>query len=139
MKTDRTPFITGSHAYGDPRPDSDIDLVININDSELKDFLIDCSEEENNSVCRFGNLNLVICDDEQYDTWKHVTEQLKLEADSSGVGIPKAKAKPRFLKALKDKGLLNTYERISLEDNEYGDLRLTDEICSFKQHRKELQ
>ena len=50
-------FITGSHIYGKPTSDSDIDLVIFV-DQETKDKLIELSNT-GKMPCRFGKLNLI--------------------------------------------------------------------------------
>lgn len=87
-------FVTGSHAYGTPRYDSDIDLVILVSESDLE-LLQKCSEKKNfwhqdeqysrntpQAAClRFGDLNIIACTDEmQYDVWKKGTKRLKAKA-----------------------------------------------------------
>lgn len=61
-------FITGSHAYGKPTSDSDIDLVIFV-DQETKDKLIELSDT-GKMPCRFGKLNLIFTtNEEEYGAW----------------------------------------------------------------------
>jgi len=67
----REPFITGSHAYGEPTKDSDVDLVVRISD-DVSWFLAghEDSDHQSCSHIRFGNLNLILCtSDKQYDVW----------------------------------------------------------------------
>ena len=67
-------FITGSWAYGEPRPDSDIDLVIMCGTLEA-DILRSASEDD--ASVRYGNLNLIVCDtEEEWNLWKKGTEML---------------------------------------------------------------
>lgn len=75
-------FITGSHAYGKPKPESDIDLVIRCDEATLKLLTEQADEIDRRSwgehvppscdgtdivskSLRFGNLNLVICTDDK--------------------------------------------------------------------------
>lgn len=61
-------FITGSHAYGQPTSESDIDLVIYV-DNNTKDRLITLSDN-GKMPCRFGTLNLIFATtEEEYATW----------------------------------------------------------------------
>lgn len=72
-------FITGSRAYGTPREDSDIDLVIAASASDL--FLLWENKDEGKGL-RFGKLNLVTFnldnpeDVERYEKWKAVHNDL---------------------------------------------------------------
>jgi predicted nucleotidyltransferase len=69
-------FITGSRAYGTPRRNSDIDLVIRC-DEATADLLKSLSDEEDLVV--FRNLNLILCtSDEDFAVWKHGTDLLKM-------------------------------------------------------------
>jgi len=70
-------FLTGSHAYGNARPDSDVDLVIRI-DPRLADWLKQFSDEKEKLM--FGKLNLICAtDDEYYEIWRRGTDLLKSE------------------------------------------------------------
>jgi len=79
------PFITGSHAYGIPTKESDIDVVV-LMDSDLamtlapfQDNPIDMDYTKFRSVplC-FGNLNIIACHDiEVWKMWWDGTEHLK--------------------------------------------------------------
>lgn len=67
------PFLTGSHAYGTPSADSDIDMVVWAEDAPLKELLIGGGFQIN-----FGKLNIIICDNEKdWSIWKKGTEALK--------------------------------------------------------------
>lgn len=70
-------FVTGSQAYGDPRPDSDLNLVV-LGDAKLEQGLRLMSEPRaDGSIC-FGKLNLIVCTSvEQYNVWKKGTEELR--------------------------------------------------------------
>jgi len=65
------PFITGSHAYGSPTENSDIDLVVwAVGETRAK-------LEVGGYPIRFGRLNLIlISDSDQWDIWKIGTEAL---------------------------------------------------------------
>lgn len=77
-------FITGSRAYGEPKPGSDIDLAILIS-SEQETLLFSMLEPierqaESNTgggSYRFGRLNLLCFQDElTFAAWKAGTEEL---------------------------------------------------------------
>lgn len=69
------PFLTGSRAYGQPRPDSDIDLVMLV-DENLAYQLAKLSDSGKAPI-RFGNLNLVfVFSDKEYFAWQGATEEL---------------------------------------------------------------
>jgi hypothetical protein len=80
------PFITGSHAYGTPNEDSDIDLVMPASDS-LCGFLHLACEGNSDRPClsmRFGKLNLIWCvTPEQYQAWYDGTQYLISKAPVS--------------------------------------------------------
>lgn len=68
-------FITGSHAYGTPGPESDIDLVVCLDGStDDEHFLWDNSD--NGGSCRFGKLNLITLSPEKFKAWKAVNDEL---------------------------------------------------------------
>lgn len=78
-ETTSTPaFVTGSRRYGKPTPDSDLDLVILVEDEDAQKLLIEHGGEQDDDgrlVIRFGKLNLIVCRDiEQYEAWKDGTE-----------------------------------------------------------------
>jgi hypothetical protein len=73
-------FITGSHAYGTPEPDSDIDLCVLV-DSDADRFLWGNAAEGHSGPLRFGKLNLVMfCVKERFTQWRDVTNKLKARA-----------------------------------------------------------
>lgn len=58
MSLELNAFITGSRAFGTPRDDSDLDLVI-LTDAETKNAVVEFSELGKQPV-RFGKLNLIV-------------------------------------------------------------------------------
>lgn len=86
----RKAFVTGSRAYGIPRHDSDIDLVILVDKEDLN-LLLAMGQEidegnggydpEDARCLRFGTLNLLCClSAKHFDVWKTGTEILKKRA-----------------------------------------------------------
>jgi len=78
----RQSFITGSHAYGTPRPNSDIDLVVLV-DAGCCQKLCHLGQRgsrvlaEGDGKAFFGNLNLILVTDEkQFDMWAKGTAEL---------------------------------------------------------------
>jgi len=71
------PFITGSHAYGLPNEDSDIDLVI----PPLtwnSDLNLLRTNKDGAGVIRYGKLNLIVAPtDEAFRLWQRCNEHLK--------------------------------------------------------------
>lgn len=81
VKENTVGFITGSHAYGTPHEDSDIDLVVLVDgdDSVLLCKYSEDQKEGDYHTFRYGKLNLIlIVDPVRYETWAGGTEQLKL-------------------------------------------------------------
>jgi hypothetical protein len=83
MLQEMAPFITGSRAYGQPTKDSDVDVVVFM-DEGLRNFLrtqIDPNENPGNQppnyALRFGQLNLICCVyPKQYEAWRRGTLDL---------------------------------------------------------------
>lgn len=72
-------FITGSRAYGVPRPDSDLDIVVLVNAElgELLTQLADPMKVGEKGITRFGNLNLIVTySQEEFDCWRIATADL---------------------------------------------------------------
>jgi len=70
------PFITGSHAYGTPTSESDIDLVIPPMISESLDKLINYSESGTVPI-KYGNLNILAAPNEEaFWLWWKCTRDL---------------------------------------------------------------
>lgn len=79
MSVDRRAFITGSRAYGVPREDSDLDLVIYC-DPETARALWALSQQQHPETKKLllDNVNLVVTTEpEQYAAWERGTEALK--------------------------------------------------------------
>ncbi len=81
-------FLTGSHAYGIPKPDSDVDLVVLVSPEDMEKLRLladrdDSHPEDQNYIIaggvplRFGKLNLICSDARKYKVWKRGTERLK--------------------------------------------------------------
>lgn len=74
-------FLTGSQVYGKPEKDSDIDLVVYV-DETTKQKLIDLSDT-GKMPCMFGKLNLIFAtNEEEYGAWllgKILSEQAALK------------------------------------------------------------
>lgn len=83
-------FLTGSHAYGTPTADSDVDLVVRVTDAATLADLLLCAEVATaakdkpasavglpQSSYRFGRLNIILCHtDRQYADWRDGTALL---------------------------------------------------------------
>lgn len=79
-------FITGSHAYGTPEHDSDVDLVIFTHEADIE-LLSRISDDslfrENNGYdsgrsLRFGRLNIIaISDEKHFELWRWANKRLK--------------------------------------------------------------
>lgn len=79
-------FLTGSHAYGIPRKDSDIDLVILISEEDFEKLRLLSDEPDHEAdyisaggkPLRFGRLNLLCCMYRKgFDVWRKGTKRLK--------------------------------------------------------------
>jgi hypothetical protein len=89
-------FLTGSHVFGRPGPESDIDLCIMV-DPILAGKLRDMSESTN--TCRFGRLNLILCEsDLEFAAWKMSTERLRQIKTATGAIFDKIAAHAEFEK-----------------------------------------
>lgn len=89
-------FITGSHAYGRPGPDSDVDLVVMV-DEEATMKLQELSEGQR--TVRFGKLNLILCYSEtEFSAWRMTTDRLKKIKTDTGAIFDKVGAHVEFEK-----------------------------------------
>ena len=81
-------FLTGSRCYGIPRDDSDVDIVISVDENDCRDRdmfkeirnLADEIKEysELSASFRFGSLNLIVTRDaHQYAAWLEGTAELR--------------------------------------------------------------
>lgn len=73
-------FITGSHAYGKPTENSDVDLVVFMSTewdaNKIKRYFGDPQTTHGGPV-RAGNLNLILCDTEaEWSIWRYGTDIL---------------------------------------------------------------
>lgn len=100
-------FITGSRAYGTPRKDSDVDLVVRVN-PETAEALRALSDRGKEPV-RFGRLNLILCEtDDEWAVWRMGTSKMLFELSVvNGFNQEQAKREIDVLRAmlgLEDKG-----------------------------------
>lgn len=87
-------FLTGSHVYGKVRPNSDIDLVVRV-DEETATKLRRLSDSK--ETVRFGSLNLILCTtDDEYAMWRMGTSQLISMANNTRLRYDKVEAKETF-------------------------------------------
>ena len=85
-------FLTGSQVYGKPRPDSDIDLCLIMDEDDIAQLSIFADDKKLHSntshdydakivEIRFGKLNLLIFRSEkEFLAWKAATDELYLRA-----------------------------------------------------------
>ncbi len=103
-------FITGSRAYGTPREDSDIDLVIKCSHDDLvllSSFGGKSTWNQNNvsANLRWGNLNIIaISSDIVYEAWKLTNEELLKRRP-----VDRETAKTEFKKRI-DQIILDMYD-----------------------------
>jgi len=106
MQMNQRPFLTGSHRYGKPTAESDIDLVVLITDDQitLEHLVLKSYTAKDNSPnsigesIRYGKLNLIICTtDESYMQWYSATALCCLE-----MPVTKEHAKEIFSTVMKD-------------------------------------
>lgn len=105
--------LTGSRAYGKPRADSDIDLVVLLPRADVQRLLLRADEDggkDSSSLgdaardsapfsrsMRFGNLNLICCSTvESFRCWKDGTAYLKAKADRTGQPVTRDDAVAYF-------------------------------------------
>lgn len=78
-------FLTGSRAYGTPRPDSDVDLCVLLSHDDLEALALQApqangepaSGDENDASLRFGRLNVIaMTDPGRFGAWKEATAEL---------------------------------------------------------------
>jgi hypothetical protein len=85
-KLHRPALVTGSHVYGKPTEDSDVDLVVVADFDDTLGLRIlwegQNQGEETSAVgsMRFGNLNLILVEPDEYDRWVKARERCLAEA-----------------------------------------------------------
>lgn len=115
---DRKSFITGSRAYGKPRPNSDIDLVVYLSEEDLEILLemggfdtpvrfLDSEYIASGGIpLRIGKINLIcVVDDERYKVWKDGTDKLKKRKEKRGKPIEREEACKLFARLRHEAGL----------------------------------
>jgi len=109
-------FITGSHAYGYPTEESDVDLVIYTSDTKVHQLLEEHFKTEKGSL-RADKLNIILCKSKvEYDVWLEGTNKLITVAEVAGP--VNKKVATAFLDKLRLKaGIKSNYNgRVKLED-----------------------
>ena len=98
-------FITGSRAYGKPKPESDVDLVIRVDPDtaaklrSLSDPSYDAQLKGEIKPVRFGRLNLILCEtDDEWAVWRVGTTQMT--RDVKAYDRKEAKAELDMLRSL---------------------------------------
>jgi hypothetical protein len=110
-------FLTGSRAYDTPHADSDIDLVVCI-DKDSTRILLDGMSDTPYRATKFGKLNLIMLDEEDYAKWAKVNAELiarkpvtRAEAvkafDAEGVGGGRSGGDDNEEKCADDAAFLN--------------------------------
>lgn len=99
-------FITGSHAYGKPSSDSDVDIVMMFEDIEEAGKLQDNADTKEIPFM-FGKLNIIMCVDwKDYNIWSDGTSELIRRFRKTGVPIGKEEAR-EFFNKLRDEASRN--------------------------------
>lgn len=116
-------FLTGSRVYGEPREDSDIDLVVQVTPKEYQKLLDQCSPPPGSNdpdyfrlgvfSLRFGKLNLICTTNhgegpKHYEVWRKGTQLLKQKRKKAGFGVPREFACRLFDKLRAKAGLLES-------------------------------
>lgn len=95
VENQRRGFITGSRAYGQPNAESDVDLVLLVDD--LTTFTLTQQSETKAVPVRYGNLNLILChSEEEYDAWEKFTQDMIEKARTTGEPVSSDEAKEVF-------------------------------------------
>ena len=132
-------IITGSRAYGNPRPDSDIDLVVLMSpddymnlmgfaimeknvDSNIKDSETEYGIGANSAVLRFGQLNLLVTVDPlQFEVWRRGTEQLKQYRTQMNKPVSRELAVSHLTNLRKHCGVRNPEPKIGVDYDDTDD------------------
>lgn len=89
-------LLTGSRRYGTPRPDSDIDVVMRVDDA-LAQTLRDAAGVITGEPVKFGKLNLILCEnDDTYGRWDRGTMELITITEDEERPITRAEAVAHF-------------------------------------------
>lgn len=107
-------FLTGSRVYGSPQADSDIDLVVRVDETTAGLLRL---LSGNKDTVRFGKLNVILCTtDKEFAVWKLGTEQLRYARNAGNPPVDKYMAKEAFDHLRSLIGLLDEYRQAKEED-----------------------
>lgn len=113
-------FLTGSHAYGQPRENSDVDLVVFCSPETAEKLRV--LSEDQSGIVRFGDLNLICTTEQrQYDGWRIGTEALTWRKDK-GQTVTRDDAKDLLKQICYDKFCSKHYSDGSPRNSNYGRL-----------------
>lgn len=114
FETDASAFLTGSHAYGTPREDSDIDIVLTLSDGDIGKLKSLCDKVDSHEELpddgngydksldvslRFGRLNLLVVPPAKFVKWKRANDVL-CQRHWVGESISRAEAKRVILESI---------------------------------------
>lgn len=112
-------FLTGSRVYGTPKEDSDLDMVILIEEEEERDYILALKDNPNAKMTMFGNINLIVVKSEdEYYAWKSATELLE-----SKKPVTKKKAKETIKNNLETFGCWGSVAEYEEEEKPEGFLK----------------
>jgi predicted nucleotidyltransferase len=95
-------FLTGSHIYGDPGPDSDIDLVIKTDYETFQKLIQLCDQYEGRKSIKFGDLSIICCtSDDEFAMWRLGTSGIERLSHRKNKPYNKSMAK-KILDKLRD-------------------------------------
>lgn len=76
-------FLTGSRVYGNAREDSDVDLVVLVDEATEK--LLHALSDGGGLPCKFGKLNLILCSNQdKFNRWARALDECKFEMALNG-------------------------------------------------------
>lgn len=85
-------FLTGSHRYGEPTEESDIDLVVYMDPRQVATLRRElCGEDpatvSEDAPIRYGKLNIIVCTTHRkWLAWATGTEELMVRKERSSMG-----------------------------------------------------
>ena len=96
-------FLVGSRVYGEPREDSDIDLVVRMSPEDayqLRRLADPIRQNDPMGVVRYGKLNLVVCEtDALFEAWVDGFDEVMHEFAKTQNPVTRARAIEIFYRA----------------------------------------